>query len=105
MIHSKGTWKTLDDLKNGHGSFLLAFAEFVNSDDCPISLKKVIESSNFQASQNSIYSQSTDSKSCEDDDLGTHILKDLAEQNEAFIKNPCDCDLLPDGGENFNWHE
>lgn len=90
-------------------SFLLAFAEFAEGEALikhknKKSSVKSRQSNNFQASKNSFYSQSTDSQSCEGNDLGTHILKDLAKQWSIYYQSIW-CDLLPNGGENFNWHE
>eukprot|EP00111_Clytia_hemisphaerica_P009342 TCONS_00027422-protein len=43
MIHSKGTWRTPDDLKDEEEQFSDAFADFLNdSPDCPEFLKEIV---------------------------------------------------------------
>ena len=42
MIFSKGTWRTLEDLKGNHPSFLHAFSEFLQDPECPNALKEVV---------------------------------------------------------------
>ena len=40
MIYSSGTWNCPDDLKNGHPTFLQAFADFLDSAHCPFAFER-----------------------------------------------------------------
>ena len=43
MIYSPGTWTSPELLKQNHPTFLEAFAEFLDSDICPIHLKQFMD--------------------------------------------------------------
>ena len=42
IIYSKGTWRKVEDLKEGYNSYIEAFAVFSNSDSCPNTVKEMI---------------------------------------------------------------
>ncbi len=43
MIYSPGTWTYPDDLKEGHNTFIEAFADFLDADLCPVHLKEMMD--------------------------------------------------------------
>ena len=60
MIHSPGTWTTVDDLKRQFVDFITAFADFVdNSSHCPHGLKEILKmaKSNYDKKQNRMPAQ------------------------------------------------
>ena len=42
MIYSPGTWKKVEELKGNYDKYSDAFAEFVDSGNCPQALTKII---------------------------------------------------------------
>ena len=126
MIHSKGTWYKPEDLKDNHDTYVDAFAEFLDSQYCPISLRVLLQearnkfekkrecinrtngNNDRQANQYSQTSstQTTDSQDSQGDaDLTAALLRDVAQFNMEKIDDPVNIPPLNDGGSNFNWHD
>ena len=74
MCYSKGTWFNVDDLKSGFDTYLEAFADFLDSDDCPSVLKDVLleakeKYDRNQDKQNERTSTNNGSQNCSQDSV------------------------------------
>ena len=120
MRYSKGTWKHVDDLKNGYDTFLESFANFLDSDDCPSHVKDMLEEAKYKynkhqtvnnrrnvnlgnsqsSSQDSLFS--SQSSSCKERlNFRESIFNDISTGNfrDANLEIP-----LNTGGQDFDWH-
>ena len=128
MIFSKGNWNTPNDLKNDDEEFSVAFSRFLDSDDCPPSLKEYVlmakkyydkkvekdlrkaKNTNQQSSQKDSESisgsQLTESQDsiCNELRLGQVLLSDIHNNNSAEIESLLGEAPLFDGGPDFDWH-
>ena len=130
MIFSKGTWRTLEDLKGDHPSFLHAFSEFLQDPECPDALKEIVSLSrkryektqeaqerrrlrrqkpnedahsqeSQESSQQSINSQDSFQQNL---NLGQALLRDASEQERSNAIEGEDPPLF-NGGPDFDWHQ
>ena len=127
MMFAKGNWNSPNDLKNEDEEFSVAFARFLDSNDCPPSLKEIVamskkyyekklekdrkkctaEDQNLSQDTESISgSQLTDSQDSVINEirLGQELLRDIHNNNnievdEVFCEPP-----LFDGGPDFDWN-
>ncbi|XP_057294620.1 uncharacterized protein LOC130623148 [Hydractinia symbiolongicarpus] len=128
MIFSKGTWRNTNDLLNGHNNFTDAFAEFLDSEECPEALLEVMKLAKAHYDEKTLkkekyknirklqvledlelsqsQSQSMSSQQSQTEYLGYALLRDILREKRAHAINPeIDDVVLPDGGTLYNWHE
>jgi len=43
MIFSEGTWRKTKDLKEGYETYSEAFAAFLESDNCDVAVKEIVQ--------------------------------------------------------------
>ena len=125
MMFSPGTWHKCEDLLclNGvvHNDYTSAFAEFIDTEQCPEALKlmltfakrrydnKIAKKNNFNksvdidiSSQTSSQSQSSDT--LKENSLGYELMRDIAIQQKCHLLNAVIDEIsLPDGGLDFDW--
>ena len=128
MVHSKGTWLSVEDLKHDDGTFLSAFVPFLDSDDCPESVKfmlklaqqkyykKLSKKNNQQSNPNveeEFLSQSTENSQTTNDSqesivngMGIQLMRDIARQQRQNLMNAqVDDEVLYTGGPDYDWHQ
>ncbi|XP_066920336.1 uncharacterized protein [Clytia hemisphaerica] len=131
MKFSPGTWRKVDDLKNGFDTYTESFAQFLDSDYCPESVRMMLQFAKAeydkkvarrQKRQNNQpnqpieeinFSQSTlegsqDSQSSQGsvvDTMGNQLLRDIARENRLSIEEASvDEEVLYNGGIDYDWH-
>ena len=123
MIFSRGTWYKESDLMGPYDNFPQAFADFIETEDCPETVKELLEAAkaahdrkrnkvvNRQAPSTSApesQSQSQNSQSssqCENEfGLSRALMRDFAMSHAQELDNPTTEQELNHGPPNYDWH-
>ena len=123
MVDVSGTWKKVEELKGDYDTYTDAFADFLDSEDCPQALRKILDEAKekfekkkntsvakekdimVQSSQFSCESQGTSTSQLSQLNLGAALLQDMASANRESLEKLNELPILQDGGPSFDWHD